>query len=447
MDPRIPESASVAMFSEAHNFSLHGPDFRAAGRDMHVQTCNSTFNLNIDTGPFHSSISETSSSSSQKLFTFEGLMSRIMTSFVDESLRGQDPGHPHSAGTASTPETAPSPKAKAQVHHEGDVAVIVLEKPEEKFTLIGDLTTPEIYVSNMLGTGKGLACWQPRPRKPYAGETGAIPGDVGTYSAEGGFKKIFNLWDDEVALANKANELYQTTYRAPERNVFIDESEMQQDETIVSGASSDILYMNDGRAPVGFEFRCRSQHGAIAIPTSSAELEEVVDCMALRDTIIQNNALFYQYANGIRTIGDEEALYILTGCIKSESWALAAYREPMSPPHDLLRLIKGIDSPGHGSSHSSPSQYTWTNRGTSAARLGGSEVAGIKDQSLFLRGFKLDFSQKFRTQMKSQPWKLPVTTSPIGGAQGGSSFKTSLDSSNSRQRVSFTKPQSSKVTI
>ncbi|TEB18528.1 hypothetical protein FA13DRAFT_592668 [Coprinellus micaceus] len=65
------------------------------------------------------------------------------------------------------------------------------------------------------------------------------------------------------------------------------------------------------------------------------------------------------------------------------------------------------------------SKYVWTRRSTSEAYFGSSEVEGVKDQTLFLRGFKLDFSQAFRARMKRTPCML--TNGPSGSGPSGPS--------------------------
>ena len=54
----------------------------------------------------------------------------------------------------------------------------------------------EIYVRTLLAEGHGLPCWEPRPLEPQAQPQGVVPGDVGTYTAESGFRRSFNLFDD-----------------------------------------------------------------------------------------------------------------------------------------------------------------------------------------------------------------------------------------------------------
>jgi len=49
----------------------------------------------------------------------------------------------------------------------------------------------------LLAKGKGLPCADPRPH-PLIGESGVDVGDVGIFTCEDGFQKLFNLWDKQV---------------------------------------------------------------------------------------------------------------------------------------------------------------------------------------------------------------------------------------------------------
>ncbi|TEB19417.1 hypothetical protein FA13DRAFT_374417 [Coprinellus micaceus] len=188
----------------------------------------------------------------------------------------------------------------------------------------------------------------------------------------------------------------ETDYELPEREVVVAESGLFEGDAVVHGASSEISWMEDGMEIKSFEFECRSSQGAVLAITSPTELQELTDFTALREHIVRNAELLYRHANSICRIADTEALYVITGCIKSESWALAAFNDPTTSPADTLKLVKrqGINRHGNG-------EFVWTRRGTSEARVGKSRAAGACDQSLFLRGFKLDFSQKARSRMRA----------------------------------------------
>lgn len=188
--------------------------------------------------------------------------------------------------------------------------------------------------------------------------------------------------------------------------------------------------------PESFEFQCRGQQGAILALTASADLEEVDGYAQLRQHICQHAELIYRHADRVRTIGEEETLYIITGSIKSNSYALAAYQEAMCEPNNVLKLVKqqgpsDTDPTGNATQH-----YTWTRRGTAQARMGASQHPGVKDQSLFLRGFKLDFSASFRARIKNETFAAERRESndPRRQAGGGSDDHTHQGDRPGRRR-------------
>lgn len=110
-----------------------------------------------------------------------------------------------------------------------------------------------------------------------------------------------------------------------------------------------------------------------------------------------------------------ESLSIVTGCIKSESWALAAYRDAMMPPHNTLQLVPISDY-----ATGNDLVYVWTKRGTSETRAGDG-TPGEKNQCLFVRGFRLNFSREFRILANESYSKLPGSgrgNGPTGGSEG-----------------------------
>jgi uncharacterized membrane protein YgcG len=194
------------------------------------------------------------------------------------------------------------------------------------------------------------------------------------------------------------------------------------------------------RRTSSFEFRCRSPQGAVLALTSSADLLEAVHQTELRDTIIRHAELLYRHAESVRRIGHDESLYIVTSCFKTDSWALAAYKDPMGAPGDVLRLMQ-IGWDDHPE-HPNP-LYAWTKRGTSEAKCG--ESAGgrrVKDQTLFLRGFKLAFSQSFRVRMRNEGLSNSRFPDPghkreLGHDSGGGSESSGGHNGNTSESSSY----------
>ena len=110
-------------------------------------------------------------------------------------------------------------------------------------TDLTEVTRAETYV-RCITSKNGLACWQPRPRKPYAGEQGVVPGDVGTFSAGDGFRKIFNIWEDQEEI--KAARLTQEAYAPLNMTITTHHDELSEGDTVVHGTSSDTRYTSDG---------------------------------------------------------------------------------------------------------------------------------------------------------------------------------------------------------
>ena len=92
----------------------------------------------------------------------------------------------------------------------------------------------------MLGFGLGLACWKPGPQGRIVRRQGSIPGDVGTFSPEGGFKRLFNIWDDEDALRTTGRAISdRATYRSPEGRLYSTTQDgLHGGDTLVRGTSS-----------------------------------------------------------------------------------------------------------------------------------------------------------------------------------------------------------------
>ncbi|TEB30413.1 hypothetical protein FA13DRAFT_1733724, partial [Coprinellus micaceus] len=267
-------------------------------------------------------------------------------------------------------------------------------------------TPGEAYVSAMLHAGKGLPCWKPRPRRPIRDGVGVIIGDVGIFSIEGGFRKIFNIWDDEDFIRNSPSaSSYGLPYQAPSRPwPFTEPNELVQGESVVRGVWSETVYEPDNQNIARFEFHHLDPHkqGAVLAMTSAGKLEELdeSDRIDLREFISRHAGLIYAYANGIRPIDNHEALYIISGCIKSETWGLAAFTDPVMHPLHVPRLMRMPNANDSDPQQSTQPTFVWRSLGTFDAYVGRSCVDGSRDQTLFLRGFKLDFSETFRAQEK-----------------------------------------------
>ncbi|KAF6753563.1 hypothetical protein DFP72DRAFT_902052 [Ephemerocybe angulata] len=279
-----------------------------------------------------------------------------------------------------------------------------------------------MYVYKMLSSKEGLACWETASHGRFAGERGVLLGDVGTYSPEGGFKKAFNLWDDVVSIRATESAFRAVSYSPPEKRATTHEGALRRGDTVAEGASATTVpgrYRDIER----FEFNCKGQpNGAVLALTSPADREMLDDCEELRNHIIDNAELFYRHTDIQRTIGAKQPLYIITGSLKSESCGLAVFTSPMQSGKDTIKLeySSRLAVPG-GCKPVLP--FGWTVKWTAEARTPSGKQSGVKDLSLFLQGFKLDFSEAFRARMKAERdaarrWRTP---GPKGECASGAS--------------------------
>lgn len=114
--------------------------------------------------------------------------------------------------------------------------------------------------------------------------------------------------------------------------------------------------------------------------------------------INQHVEVIYRHCH--RRLGAKDSLYIITGCIKTDLWALAAYQEMEgdgSHHNRLLQLSRAAASVPNRPS----SAYHWTQQPAATyPNHDDSGVEGLKNQSLFLQGFKLAFSDQYVSRMK-----------------------------------------------
>lgn len=225
--------AVSSMFAGSHHQSLHNPDFKTAGRDIFTPT------INVNFGSVQGMASPESSH-----------YSRPPPFPVGDKANLNPPLHISEAGGLTRFSQLLSALRRFILQDNA-----VLEPNEAVIYTIDEgladppafLTTPDVYVLQMLRSGKGLPCWQPRPWKPYASKSGTVPGDVGIFAAESGFKKLFNIWDDDEAVRSTGRRQCGTAYELPERKLVVTESVLLRGEAVAQGTSSQTSWTDDDR--------------------------------------------------------------------------------------------------------------------------------------------------------------------------------------------------------
>lgn len=130
-------------------------------------------------------------------------------------------------------------------HHE-DLTRCLKSSAEDIDTsgLLTDATQSEVYIRSMLTSGKGLASWRPGPPDGVAGRRGVVPGDVGTFRANDGFQRIFNLWEDQDAI--RSSGIFGETYTPPKMDAVTHKGDLSAGDTIARGTSAVTEYASDG---------------------------------------------------------------------------------------------------------------------------------------------------------------------------------------------------------
>ncbi|TEB26709.1 hypothetical protein FA13DRAFT_1007808 [Coprinellus micaceus] len=238
-------------------------------------------------------------------------------------------------------------------------AIDVKDLPLSLKPALGTPTPAEIYVCDLMCSGHGLPCWDPRPRQDELQPAGIVPGDVGTYSVDDGFKKLFNLWDVEDIIRGIATTYCEGTYE-PLGGTSKIKPELGAGTIIAPGADCrSPTPPLEGQGGVVHEFRFPSSAGGILAVLSAANIEITDDKEAMRTYITQYAEALYTHARGTRRAKPGESLYFVTGSIKNDLWARAAYQESRAHGPHHVRLLRLSRRTGSFSQNRPSSAYQW----------------------------------------------------------------------------------------
>ncbi|KAJ3505321.1 hypothetical protein NMY22_g17625 [Coprinellus aureogranulatus] len=313
--------------------------------------------------------------------------------YVSETIQQPSGALELASGTTPNPDISTTtstnvhPAMSGAVTFRNDISVRSMDAIIDNSSSFG-ATIPEVYVRKLFNSGHGLPCWQPEPRGFDPEKRGALPGDVGTYTVKKGFEKLFNLWECQDAIQTLAS-VYSSGSHQPLLGQITRELLLQKGEVVCNGCltESPVVSSSPAEEAVVHEFVCHSDSGAILALTSPAVQFETNDVKALRTYVDQHAEAIFRHANTVRQIDPWEPLCVISGCVKADSWAIAAYQERMQSPYNLLRLVR---KPASMKEHHLPgTSYQWTKQGSSTARLSRPAEPGWRNQNLFLEGFEV----------------------------------------------------------
>ncbi|KAJ3513309.1 hypothetical protein NMY22_g15079 [Coprinellus aureogranulatus] len=268
------------------------------------------------------------------------------------------------------------------------------------------LTHYSIYLHKLLVWGHGLPCWKPMV---------IIPGDVGTFTESGGFCKLFNLWEEDDTMNYHRGVNHPLPLPTQTTEIF------NGDGIILShGIQCTTERLHDGR--IEYRFDCHNPSGnnpsgAILVMNCPAQSVELDDPRALEQYLESNAKTVFRRASKKVRVGEKLPLFIITGAVRTDAWAIAAYQQGdldgQSPTGKTLRLEL---FPGNEGQTRTPS-YRWVESGCAETSCGTSDE-GIKDQAVFLRGFKLQFSPQFVKRAQEGDAEEQTDSVPPADGQG-----------------------------
>ncbi|TFK16491.1 hypothetical protein FA15DRAFT_662110 [Coprinopsis marcescibilis] len=251
----------------------------------------------------------------------------------------------------------------------------------------------EVYTRHMM-RDYGLPMWSPRPNSLPIDrrDKGVMPGDVGVLTDDGGgFCYLFNIWDDQEALKN-LDVPGTREYRPPPPKELQDPTPLLTEMGSIITGADEVSTNHTDTSPCysDLNYTWRDREGAILVTPFGAHAESLKDRSSIEPFIKHNCARLYQVARnrGIHTA----PLYIVTGCVKSASWATASYSSK-SPQPTVARLQNlpcgGVPRPGEQTF-----AYRWTSKPSGTDAHTGPKTLSTplddRNQNLFINGYRLN---------------------------------------------------------
>ena len=138
---------------------------------------------------------------------------------------------------------------------------------------------------------------------------------------------------------------------------------------------------------VGFEFASASNEGAILVLPEGADRHDLRNHLIFEEEALKNGKSWYEFA--LRRLGrmmiSSDSLYLITGCHKTSSWSLAAFRQPSSNFNFNAQFTAGPIVNGN-----IDAAYSWQMTSAIPHRIGPQPYdATQKNQTVFIRGYKV----------------------------------------------------------
>jgi len=276
------------------------------------------------------------------------------------------------------------------------------------------------YAQLLLTKKLGFPLWYPElstnlPRAYL--QKGISIGDVGIITPDGSFDFLFNICekaDDPVNGNDVPPGFAQVRVGRREKDTFpnmygpgavicsasvqkssikaeVSSQDNPYDQPFVHKCLADQLH----RAfPVGigagFDFSCTCEKGAILVLPDGAFREDLRRLEKFRHAAEHNAMAWYGHA---RNCGlNPESLYLVTGCVKTSSWGVASISNASEERSACLKFTAASVAQASASY-----SYSWETYSPADVRNGPKPASEVKNQCVFLRGFKISFNENLKT--------------------------------------------------
>ncbi|KAL0567457.1 cell division cycle-related protein [Marasmius crinis-equi] len=283
-----------------------------------------------------------------------------------------------SQGNLSTPQSPPTSVTSSE-------AIVANGKGKMKAQ-----TPSQRYVSLLFECGLGYPLWMPAPRRTRAGEEHVINiGDVGVIRDGFPFYTLFNITQPKDSLANRdVDELPggidPPCVIQPRFITVVDKldekgrSYIRPKESILS---EDVQEDLEGSRV--FNFQLSRTHGALLLLPQGSVVENLQPRNEFMSRIQRHGRQWFDWAEQQGDLGDQQALYIVTGVEKCSTWGIAAWDSAVGSenlqPLSLKLTVNGLDGRCSWAYSTSRCESQTLARPTSSV-----------EQTVFIRGFWID---------------------------------------------------------
>lgn len=302
------------------------------------------------------------------------------------------------------------------------------------------MASSRIYRDLLLKKQHGLPLWIPDPNENLEEhiKQGISIGNLGILTNDGGFRYLFNIHAEADAPVNKDMRTPQPFTPLPmptitkrgfihvqkacitENASFEMEgiAEAQANVYVISRSSSHLAYLlHRLGAGVGVDLTFTTTHerAAMLYLPHGADREDTDSIGLYKEYAAQHGESWYKFVNEeLKSDARNDSLYLVTGCDKSGSWALAAGSPRQGS--SVKFAIKGspVVVPG---SITAGFHVSWTNTSGIEGRHYPSSMkhtVEVKNQCVFIRGLAIAIRKNWFTK----PWVGKVRITEINTSTG-----------------------------